>query len=177
MEVQGSLAKVVAFPPSIDERCTRLVLGSMPGEASLEAQQYYAHPRNGFWPIAYRVLSEGKEVPPPSYEARLRFLLAHGIGLWDVLHACERQGSLDTAIRQPETNDFGELFLRYPKIDTIYCNGGKAYELFMKLVVPTLAADRSLRYVKLPSTSPAHTIPFERKADAWRVLQGSGRGS
>ncbi len=165
------MARIVAFPPSIDAGCTRLVLGSMPGEASLAAQRYYAHPRNGFWPIVYRVLSEGTEVPPAAYEERLRFLLEHGIALWDVLRACEREGSLDTAIREPEANDFNALFRRYPGIDTVYCNGGKAYELFTKQVMPTLAASRLPACVKLPSTSPAHAIPFERKAEAWLALR------
>jgi double-stranded uracil-DNA glycosylase len=171
------MAKIVAFPPSIDEGCSRLVLGSMPGEVSLGAQQYYAHPRNSFWPIVYQVLSEGRQVPPAAYEERLRFLMGHGIALWDVLRVCEREGSLDTAIREPEANDFEALFQRYPVIGTVYCNGGKAYELFTKQVMPTLTVSRTPRCVKLPSTSPAHAIPFERKAEAWLVLRASGKES
>ena len=171
------MAKIVAFPPSIDEGCSRLVLGSMPGEASLDAQQYYAHPRNSFWPIVYQVLSEGKQAPPEAYGERLRFLLGHGVALWDVLRACERVGSLDAAIREPEANDFDWLFRHYPVIDTVYCNGGKAYELFAKRVLPTLTASRPPACVKLPSTSPAHAIPFERKAEAWLALRTGGISS
>jgi len=164
------VAKLVAFPPLIDEGCTRLVLGSMPGQASLDAQQYYAHPRNSFWPLAYEVLSEGEEEPPPAYRERQRFLLDRGVALWDVLRACEREGSLDAAIREVEANDFGTLFRRYPAIRTVCFNGGKAYELFMRHAAPLLPAELALRYVKLPSTSPAHAVPFAKKREAWQAL-------
>jgi len=164
------MAKLVAFPPLIDEGCTRLVLGSMPGQASLDARQYYAHPRNGFWPVVYAVLSGGGEEPSPSYEERQRFLLGRGVALWDVLRACEREGSLDTAIRKPEANDFGALFSRYPAIATVCFNGGKAYELFMRHAAPLLPEGLALRYVKLPSTSPAHAVPFAKKREAWQAL-------
>jgi len=164
------MTKLIAFPPSIDEGCTRLVLGSMPGQASLDAGRYYAHPRNSFWPIVYAVLGGEAAEPSPAYADRLRYLLSHGVALWDVLRACERAGSLDSAIRQPEANDFAELFKRYPAIGTVYFNGGKAYELFMRHAAPALPAGIPLRCVKLPSTSPAHAMKLERKREAWRAL-------
>ncbi|CAM4356916.1 DNA-deoxyinosine glycosylase [Paenibacillus tarimensis] len=161
--------RLEALLPVVDEGCTRLVLGSMPGEVSLQEGRYYAHPRNGFWPIMYGLY--GQE-PEEDYERRKQFLLKRGIGLWDVLAACERSGSLDSAIRNPEVNEFAPLLEKYPGIETFFFNGGKAYELFMRHAAPKLTGNMP-KLVKLPSTSPAYTLPLKEKLEQWRVVADS----
>ena len=96
------------FPPVVAADTHTLILGSFPGEASLAATQYYAHPRNQFWRLLGAVLNEPSLHDLP-YDARLERVLAHGIGIWDVLDACHRQGSLDSAIRNAQPNDFDSL--------------------------------------------------------------------
>ena len=140
-----------------------LVLGSFPGAASLAAQQYYAHPRNLLWPIL-SVLT-GEDLAGLPYEERLPRLLAHGFGLWDVLGGCEREGSLDAAIRAPAANDFGRLVALCPLLETVGFNGQAAGKF-----APQFAA-AGYRTLVLPSTSPAHAaMPFEAKLAAWRML-------
>lgn len=142
-----------------------LVLGSFPGAASLAAGQYYAHPRNQFW----RLISElaGEDLAALPYAQRLPRLLAHGFGLWDVLGACERKGSLDASIRKPAANDFAPLRERCPKLQTVGFNG-KTSAAF----APQFAA-AGFRTVALPSSSPAHAaMSFEQKLAAWRALLG-----
>ena len=112
-----------SFPPVVSAGCRVLILGSMPGEASLRAGQYYAHPRNAFWPIMGRLCGAG---PDLAYPQRLERLLAAGIGLWDVLQSCVRAGSLDSAIRDEVANDLPALFAAYPRIDRVFFNGAKA---------------------------------------------------
>ena len=140
-----------------------LILGSFPGARSLAASQYYAHPRNAFWPLVSRLAGEDLVALP--YAARLERLLAHDIGLWDVLGACEREGSLDSAIRKPAANDFARLHTLCPQLETVGFNGqasGKFAPLF---------AEAGYRTVVLPSSSPAHmTLSFEQKLAVWRRL-------
>ncbi|WP_070000293.1 DNA-deoxyinosine glycosylase [Cellulosilyticum sp. I15G10I2] len=155
---------IKCFAPLIDNRCKILILGSMPGVKSLEEQQYYAHPRNYFWRILYTLFDEKYET---DYKKRKAFILSHHIALWDVLKNCEREGSLDTAIREEEVNDFDFLFKTYPNIKFVFFNGSKGYETFRKKI--GFKYD-GITFEKLPSTSPAHAIKFESKLKSWRTI-------
>jgi hypoxanthine-DNA glycosylase len=142
-----------------------LVLGSFPGAASLAAGQYYAHPRNQLWPILSALT--GEDLAGLPYAERLPRLLAHRIGLWDVLGACERQGSLDAAIRKPAANDFARLHLLCPALETVGFNGQASGKFAPQF------AQAGYRTVILPSTSPAHaSLSFEQKLQCWRALLG-----
>jgi hypoxanthine-DNA glycosylase len=142
-----------------------LVLGSFPGAASLAAQQYYAHPRNQFWKLVGTLVGEDLYSLP--YADRLPRLLAHRFGLWDVLAACEREGSLDSAIRNPAANDFERLHRLCPGLETVGFNGQTSGKF-----APQFAA-RGYRTVVLPSSSPAHmALTFEQKLASWRRLLG-----
>ena len=148
-----------------------LILGSMPGVRSLEAEQYYAHPRNLFWPIIEALF----EIPAAwPYEARCEALAEKGVALWDVIGRCERNGSLDSAIRNQtlQPNDFADFFTRHRKIRRVFFNGGKAEEVFRRRVLPTLGAlGEALTLTRLPSTSPAYAVlSFEQKLAAWRAV-------
>jgi TDG/mug DNA glycosylase family protein len=160
-----------AFAPILGERPRLLLLGSMPGEASLRLGQYYGHGRNAFWPILCELLS----VPPDSdYATRIAALKAHRIALWDVIAACERPGSLDASIRRDSirVNDFGALFKAYPEIHRIAFNGGTAEREYRKRVLPGLdPIHRRIERVRLPSTSPAYAgMSIKEKTAAWRAL-------
>ncbi len=149
--------------PVLDARTRILVLGSFPGAASLAAGQYYAHPRNHLWPIVSALVGEDLAALP--YPERLPRLLAHGVGLWDVLGECERAGSLDSAIRKPAANDFGRLRQLCPRLHTVGFNGQAAGKF-----APLFAA-AGYRTVVLPSTSPAHAaLTLEQKLAQWRLL-------
>ena len=143
----------IGLAPSVDERARVLVLGSMPGAASLAAREYYAHPANRFWPLMTRLLGEAET--PSSYPARLEMLLRHHVALWDAIDVCDRVGSLDSDIRNVKANDFTTFLERWPRIHTIGLNGGKAYATFAKANRPLLTRP-GLRVLKLPSTSPAN---------------------
>lgn len=165
-----------SFPPVADPATAHtLILGSMPGVASLAAGRYYAHSRNQFWPIMGALFDAGPELP---YEARLQALMRAGIALWDVLHSCERPGSLDADIdlRSAQANDFADFFAAHPGIRRVAFNGGTAERLFRRDIAPQL---RSLELIRLPSTSPAHAgMPAERKLAAWQAaLCGQGPAS
>lgn len=154
---------LTGFPPVLDAHTRVLVLGSFPGEASLAASQYYAHPRNNFWRLLGAVLGEPLAELP--YEERLTRLLAHRIGLWDVLDACYREGSLDSAIRNPRPNDFSPLKARCPELRKV-CFNGKASGKFE----PQFAA-ASFATLVLPSSSPANaSLSFEQKLAIWRGI-------
>jgi hypoxanthine-DNA glycosylase len=142
-----------------------LVLGSFPGAASLAAGQYYAHPRNQFWRLIGTLV--GEDLAELTYGERLPRLLAHRIGLWDVLAACEREGSLDSAIRKPAANDFERLRRSCPTLETVGFNGQAAGKF-----APQFAA-HGYRTVVLPSTSPAHaSLSWEQKLLVWKELLG-----
>lgn len=172
------MAHVRGFPPISRADARILILGSMPSRQSLAQQQYYAHPRNAFWPILTKLLDIEAATYPPSYEERATQLTARGVAVWDVLQACYRSGSLDSAIddRSVVTNDFVRFFREHPRVRRVYFNGGKAESLYRKHVLPVLsgvAADLPLR--RLPSTSPAHAgMPLEAKLSAWRVVVETG---
>jgi hypoxanthine-DNA glycosylase len=155
------------LPPVISPDTRVIVLGSFPGAASLAAAQYYAHPRNQFWRLISAVVDEDLACLP--YEDRLTRLLAHRFGLWDVLGACEREGSLDANIRNAQANDFGLLRACCPQLDTVGFNGQASGKF-----APQFAA-AGFRTVVLPSSSPAHaSMSFEQKLSAWLSLNGSG---
>ncbi len=154
--------RIVAFPPVAPPRARVLVLGSMPSVESLNQGFYYAHPRNAFWRIMAEVFGEPF---PEDIPARVALLERHGVALWDVLESCEREGSLDSAIREPTMNDFDALFERCPKIDRVLFNGGTAERLFMKRGAAYLAGRE---WARMPSTSPAYTLSYERKLAQWR---------
>lgn len=166
------------LPPVADTSCRMLILGSMPGALSLSKREYYGHPRNHFWRLLYAIFGGADEQggyasPDESYEARLEFALRHGVALWDVLAACEREGSLDTAIRKPEANDFATFYVDHPAISSVFFNGQAAGELYRKHVLPKLkefGAGEGLRYESLPSSSPARTMTLEAKLEYWRSI-------
>lgn len=154
---------LTGLAPVIRHDVERLILGSFPGTASLAAAQYYAHPRNQFWRLLSAVLNEDLIVLP--YPARLERVMASQIGLWDVIAACERKGSLDAAIRRAQAVDFSLLRDAYPALRKIVFNGktaGKYAPYFAEAGFSTLV---------LPSSSPANAqLSFEQKRVQWRAL-------
>lgn len=166
------MSTITSFSPIEDKSARILVLGSMPGVMSLEANQYYAHPRNAFWPIMADILGFGAGLP---YAHRVEALKASGVALWDVLQTCKRQGSLDAAIETGSRvpNDFRSFFDAHPGIRLVAFNGAEAEKSFNTLVVPRIDIT-GIRCVRLPSTSPAHAVPLERKIAAWREAFDAG---
>lgn len=163
--------RLVGYGPSVDEDSRVLVLGSMPSARSLELVEYYGHAQNRFWPFMQELFGIARELPHVERLARLR---AAGVALWDVVHACRRVTSADARIRDVEVNDFASLFARYPKIGHVFCNGGKAHELWTRRVARDLerALSRSLPCTRLPSTSPANASQSPRdKLRAWTALR------
>jgi double-stranded uracil-DNA glycosylase len=164
-----SSVHVHSFAPIADARATRLILGSMPGAASLSAGQYYAHPHNAFWRIMATLTGVA---PDAAYEERVRALQNVNVAVWDVLQSCERPGSLDASIRRDSevTNDFAAFFVRHPLITHVYFNGGAAEASFKRHSAALLREPR-LSFQCLPSTSPAHAaLRFEHKLAAWRTV-------
>lgn len=162
---------LLGLPPVIGRHTRLVLLGSFPGAASLAAGQYYAHPRNQFWPLLSALCDECLGELP--YPQRLRRIKAHGLGLWDVYARCRRSGSLDSAIRDAEFNDLASLRRRAPQLCAVAHNGGesaRAMRFTAALGVPVY---------RLPSTSPAHARwSFERKLQAWReVFTACGVGA
>lgn len=158
-----SSSTLTGLVPVLDAGVRILVLGSFPGAASLAAGQYYAHPRNQFWPLISAVIGDNLAALP--YAGRLPRLLAHGVGLWDVLGECEREGSLDSAIRKPAANDFERLRELCPLLETVGFNGQASGKY-----APQFDA-AGYRTVVLPSSSPAHMAQsFEQKLTVWRRL-------
>ena len=157
-----------SLPPVVAPKARLLILGSMPGVRSLEAQQYYAQPRNAFWQIMGMQLGAGPEKP---YDERLEILKQNRIALWDVLQSCHRPGSLDSAIRVADAvpNDFARFLATHSAITHVYFNGVAAAGLFQRLVVARgLAPQRPIAYATLPSTSPANArMGLEAKMEAW----------
>jgi hypoxanthine-DNA glycosylase len=142
----------------------------MPGIASLQAVQYYAHPRNAFWPIMGELFGID---PTASYSQRVAELSRHPLILWDTLQACHRPGSLDSNIdaKTVRTNDFRGLLKRFPEIRAILFNGATSEKYFKQLVVPNLPDSLEVALLRMPSTSPAHAgMSFEKKLSAWRQL-------
>jgi hypoxanthine-DNA glycosylase len=156
------------LPPIIDDGARVLILGNMPSVMSLGAREYYANPRNAFWRITGEIFGFDASAP---YEVRTAALTAHGVAVWDVLRSCRRVGSLDSAV-EPNSmvpNNFGQLFERHPRIARVYFNGAAAEKNFNRLV--RVAPD--FQYRRLPSSSPAQTMPYAVKLATWREVIGS----
>ena len=160
---------LTGLAPLVSANTQLLILGSFPSAASLAAQQYYGHPRNQFWPILQAIWPDNTiDTGACRYENSSKWLLSKGLGLWDVYAACERQGSLDSRIRQPVRNDFSQLRRRCPGLRAIAHNGAESFKHAGLVQWPGLP---SLPSHRLPSTSPAHAAwSFERKLAAWRTL-------
>ena len=157
------MTRRAAFAPVVDGNTRVLILGSLPGEASLTAGRYYAHPRNAFWLLISAVI--GRDLVAMDYDARLAALRESGIGLWDVIASAERSGSLDAAIRSPEAADLCGLIAGLPALRAVAFNGGLAARTGGRIL-----ADASVERIALPSSSPAHARPFDQKLAAWRAL-------
>jgi hypoxanthine-DNA glycosylase len=156
------------LPPIADASAQILILGNMPSVMSLSAQQYYGNPRNAFWRIAGELLGFD---PASPYEERTAALRVRGVAVWDVLRLCRRAGSLDSAI-EPDSmvaNDFAAFLAAHPAIERVLFNGAAAERNFVRLA----GIDRPLRYRRLPSTSPAQTMRYADKLQAWRDALGA----
>ncbi|MBQ2990675.1 MAG: DNA-deoxyinosine glycosylase [Clostridia bacterium] len=149
------------FEPVYTPQARVLIVGSMPGVKSLEAQQYYAHPRNAFWPILFDVFGRERT---QDYEEKKALIRENGLALWDAAALCEREGSLDSDMRDIVYSDFDSLYARCPQIHTVLCNGTAAHTLFLKS-----GAAGGRRVLRMPSTSPAYTMAYAKKLEAWRA--------
>ncbi|MFP6582591.1 MAG: DNA-deoxyinosine glycosylase [Candidatus Hydrogenedentota bacterium] len=163
------MSRIFSFPPVEDPDVRILILGSMPGKASLEANQYYAHPRNAFWGI----IGDLFDIPAETrYPDRLQVLTKNHIALWDVMQCCIRESSLDADIVEDsiEANHFQGFLDEHPSIDHIYFNGAKAEHAYHRYVLPNLNVDQtSIPTTRLPSTSPAHAaMTYTQKLEVWR---------
>ena len=160
------------FPPISAPDARLLILGSLPGQASLAAHQYYAQPQNAFWRIMGELFDAGPDIP---YAERAERLRASGVALWDVCRAAVRPGSLDASIDLSTviTNDFERFFREHPDIVHVCVNGGTAHRLYVRRVQPILPEPlSSLPLHLLPSTSPAHAmLRFSQKLERWRLLE------
>ena len=172
------MMRLQGLAPLVSPATRVLVLGSFPGVRSLQCRQYYAHPQNGFWRILQALWPQAPWPADGDYAQRCACALALGLGVWDVYASCEREGSLDSAIRQPRLNDFPGLLRQCPQLSGIAHNGGESHR-HARAVEQSLAqaglAGR-VRLHRLPSTSPANASwPFERKLAAWgAVMQEHG---
>jgi len=160
---------IYSFEPIEDEHAEILILGSIPGQASLAAGQYYAHNRNAFWLIISNLLQIDPAAP---YEAKIQALKSARIALWDVLQSCKRTGSLDSGIKTDTliTNDFRAFFQEHKNIKQVFFNGAKAEACFKRHILRHINLD-FISFTRLPSTSPANaTISFTHKLAAWRLI-------
>lgn len=155
--------RIFSFPPIVSKDSKILILGSVPGVKSLEKQQYYGHPQNAFWKIIFELT---KENFTDDYAEKIEILKKHHIALWDVIDSCERRGSLDSEIRNEEANEIAELLTQFPNIQSIFCNGQKSYKNLQKIMGKNVQIPIHL----LPSTSPLHTISFDKKLEEWRKI-------
>jgi hypoxanthine-DNA glycosylase len=155
----------LGLPPIARGDARLFILGSLPGDASLRAQRYYAHPTNQFWRLLGAAI--GEDLEPISYDERLERLIDRGIGLWDVIASARRQGSLDQAIRDAEHNRVQHLLNDFPDLRAIAFNGSTAAAIGRKLVATPLSG---LTLIDLPSSSAANTQGFEEKARSWALL-------
>ncbi|MBI1905573.1 MAG: DNA-deoxyinosine glycosylase [Rhodocyclales bacterium] len=164
------MSRLAGFPPLASDGAHTLILGSMPGAASLAAARYYAHPRNLFWPLVGVILDIAPDLP---YAQRTRALTARGYALWDVLGACRRVGSLDSGIVKDtlEINDLPGFLATHREIQRIFFNGAKAEQLFRRHVGPCLDGDSAPACTRLPSTSPANaSVDYATKLAAWQRI-------
>ncbi|MDI1255330.1 MAG: DNA-deoxyinosine glycosylase [Flavobacterium sp.] len=155
---------ISSFPPFANENAEILILGTMPGATSLAKQEYYGFNQNAFWKIIYSIFAE---LPVPEVFAEKKMILRNNnIAVWDVLENCEREGSLDIHIKNHKENDFDTFFSEYPKIRKILFNGKESHKYFFR----KYGQIDGLEYHIMPSTSPANTIPFDKKLEAWKAV-------
>jgi len=156
------------FPPIESPRARVLILGSLPGQLSLQQRQYYAQPRNAFWRIMGTLFGAGPEL---NYAERIEQLTRSNVAVWDVCACAQRPGSLDSAIvsATAQPNEFAEFFREHGALQLVAFNGAKAAQLYARKVSPSLTAElRGIRTITLPSTSPAHAaLSYERKLAEW----------
>lgn len=155
--------RIVSFPPVAAENARLLILGTMPSVESLKQNFYYSHPRNAFWRILTEVLGESCMGTP---DEKTAILIKRKIALWDVAQSCVRPGSLDSDIRDVLPNDLPGLFARCPHIEKILFNGAAAQNLYKKHIG---AVPDGCVWERMPSTSPAYTLGYARKLEAWRA--------
>jgi len=155
--------KIHSFLPIINSECKLIILGSMPGVESLRKNEYYGYPRNAFWEIMFQLL--GYE-STQNYAEKKQMLLSNNIALWDVISSCEREGSLDSAIKSDASNDFSLLYKKFPMIKHVFFNGQKAYDTYRRKV----GFDDARTFTRLQSTSPAHVVKFEVKFADWMKI-------
>lgn len=167
------MSRVVCFPPIARSDARVLILGSMPGRASLAAGAYYAHPRNAFWAVIEARFGISRDLP---YAERAAGLRANRVALWDVLEACVRASSLDSDIEEASivANDFAGFFDAHRSIERVLFNGAKAEQAFQRHVRPRLGeAVDGIQFVRLPSTSPANArLSLAAKIEAWTAALG-----
>ena len=157
--------KSFSFAPITPDNAKILILGTMPGTKSLELNQYYGHKQNNFWKFMFEIL---KEKFSTDYETRTALLIKNKIALWDVLQFCDREGSLDSAIKNEIANDFETFLETHSNINTILFNGQKAAAFFKKYV----HLKKQYRLVTLPSSSPANASKtFESKLEEWKIIE------
>lgn len=169
MSAPSTQSTLTAFPAVSHRDARILVLGSMPGAASLDAQEYYAHPQNAFWFIMASLFADGNVAS--TYTDKLKLLKNARVALWDVLLECKRDGSLDSKIDRSSVvcNDFKQFFQQHQLLDVVAFNGKTAEQLFRRHVLPTLPVNQRYRIVSLPSSSPAMaTLSRPQKASVWR---------
>ena len=168
------MATLHGLPPIAGADACVLIVGSMPGTASLQAGQYYAHRQNRFWPFMGALVGAAPFLP---YAQRMQRLESAGIAVWDVIANCRREGSLDSAIRDESVNDFGLFLAQHPGVAMVLFNGAKAETTFVRRVLPALLGT-GLRRQRLPSTSPANASQTDAaKLAAWRdaLLEAGAR--
>lgn len=156
------------LPAVVDDNTRVLIVGSMPGVQSLQKQQYYGHPRNHFWPIIAGIV--GASVPT-AYSDRIALVKNSGIGLWDVIKTCDRQGSLDSNIQNEVPNDFEQLFIQYPQIEAVVFNGTKAFSVFKRHIGLDVLQGRT--FLQMPSTSPVpgrFNKTIDEKREIWSQI-------
>lgn len=151
-----------AFPPFINDKSKILILGTMPGEKSLELQEYYGNRGNQFWKLLFTMF--GRELSH-DYQEKKQLLLEHNIAVWDVLEHCERHGSLDSNIKNEKPNDFISFYKRYPNIKHVFFSSKNAATYYDKYV----GKRGDIQYETLPSPSGANAaMPFSQKLEIWR---------
>jgi len=155
--------KLFSFPPIANENSKVLILGTMPGVDSLRFNEYYAHQRNAFWKILFTLFNQPIT---NDYETKKQLLLNNNIALWDVLKTCSREGSLDANIQAEEPNELTQFVSGQNNLNHIFFNGNKACDYFFKY-----NKQISIPYKILPSTSPAHTMSFDKKSKGWSVVK------
>lgn len=164
------MTTIYSFPAIVGNNARILILGSIPGKASLQAGQYYAHPRNQFWPILGELVGASPEL---EYVERTRILKSEGIALWDVLKSCYRSSSLDADIDKSSmvANDFADFFVGHSNIRHVFFNGATAEQAFRRYVLPEINGDE-LVLQRLPSTSPAHAgMSYQQKLQSWEIIR------